>query len=191
MAIYAVRTFEEEVKKGQRQPLSEDELRSVVDSESNGISDDNRGSSNKKRHIRKDRDTKVKQAKIIRQTDKVDALTGGSKSKGYGFLEMNAHSDALRVLRWANNNPAVGDVFVQWWKTEVEETIEKLKASRKNLKKEEMESVESRLKRFQVELERLTSGDGLKFKKALIIEFSIENAQVINRRKERTEVCDF
>ena len=44
----------------------------------------------------KGRDTGVRQAKIVRQADRVDAVTGKGRSKGYGFLELGAHADALR-----------------------------------------------------------------------------------------------
>ena len=31
---------------------------------------------------------RVRQAKIVRQADRVDTLTGKGRSKGYGFLEL-------------------------------------------------------------------------------------------------------
>ena len=69
------------------------------------------------------RDTGVKQAKIVRQAERVDTLTGKGRSKGYGFIEMHKHVDALRLLRWANNNAKVGTLFDVWWKDELDRLI--------------------------------------------------------------------
>lgn len=159
LANYAIRGFEEEVKKGDREPLAPDEL------EEEEVAKKGKKSSQK-----------VKQAKIVRESNKVDALTGKGKSKGYGFLELHKHEDAMRVLRWANNNGAVGALWNGWWKSEVEEIIKKEKgggedgATRLKKLKEEAEKDESRW--------RAT-------KKTLIVEFSIENVQVTERRKTR------
>ena len=73
--------------------------------------------------------TVVIQAKVVRATEKVDPLTGIGKSKGYGFLEMRSHQDALRVLRWANNNPTVEGLMRDWWTVELTELIERTRAS--------------------------------------------------------------
>ncbi|KAI7864400.1 hypothetical protein BDF14DRAFT_1744861 [Spinellus fusiger] len=51
---------------------------------------------------------RVKQAKIIRSTDRVDVASQQGRSKGYGFLEYTTHSHALAALRYLNNNP---DIF--------------------------------------------------------------------------------
>jgi nucleolar protein 4 len=45
----------------------------------------------------------VKQAKIIKETDRLDATTKKPKSKGYGFIEFISHADALACLRVLNN----------------------------------------------------------------------------------------
>lgn len=119
------------------------------------------------------RSTGVKQAKIVRQHERVDPVTGKGRSKGYGFLEMVKHADALRVLRWANNNPDVGPLFEKWWKDELADLIKKEKAKPKE------EKDEARIKRMQDEQER-TGPKGLKG--TLIAEFSIENVQVVQRR---------
>ena len=76
------------------------------------------------------------EAKIVRQQDRVDVLTGKGRSKGYGFVEMEKHADALRVLRWANNNPAVGKLFDEWYKEELKELLEKEKKAEKKAKYE-------------------------------------------------------
>jgi len=49
----------------------------------------------------------VKQAKIIRSKDRVEASTKKLRSKGYGFLEFRTHAHALAALRYLNNNSKV------------------------------------------------------------------------------------
>ncbi|KAI5117932.1 hypothetical protein M0805_009440 [Coniferiporia weirii] len=192
LGVYAVREFEKEVKRGERQPLTEDELREVAadDEAVDGEEKDKKKSRGKKG----ERETGVRQAKVVRQSERVDTLTGKGKSRGYGFLEMKQHSDALRVLRWANNNPDVGQLLEEWWKAEVEDLIKTLGAAAKKPKvkegdEESEEDVETRIKRLKKELEHLKSGEGRKSAKTLIIEFSIENAQVVNRRREKMETA--
>ena len=108
-----------------------------------------------------------------------------------GFLELGAHADALRVLRWANNNPAVGPLFEAWWKQELEDLLaaEKRKGSGKSKGggKEEDKGEEgideARVKRIREELERGAPPRG---RGTLIVEFSIENVQVVQRRAAKT-----
>ncbi|RDB25990.1 putative RNA-binding protein C4F6.14 [Hypsizygus marmoreus] len=174
MAIHACRTFQAEVKKGDRAGLSADELADVKEQveESEIVKDerdDDDGKGKKRRPV--GRRTGVKQAKIVRQMERVDSVTGKGRSKGYGFLEMNTHADALRVLRWANNNPELGPLFEEWWKDELKDLIKQEKA------KETTD--EARLTRLKEELER---GGTKKSKGSLIVEFSIENVQVVQRR---------
>jgi nucleolar protein 4 len=176
LAIHAIRTFEDEVKKGVRVGLTEDELAEVVDEND----EEEVGQKNKKGMQKAaGRCTGVKQAKIIRQQERVDPVTGKGRSKGYGFLEMHKHADALRVLRWANNNPDLGPLFEDWRKDELRDLIEleNVKETKDDL----------RLRRMKDEL----AGVAKKRTGTLIIEFSIENVQVVNRRnalqQERAE----
>ncbi|OBZ78183.1 putative RNA-binding protein C4F6.14 [Grifola frondosa] len=168
LAIHAVRAFETEVKKGARPPLSEDELTEPVDADAEDEEEEN---TKKSKSGGKGRDTGVKQAKIVRQQDRVDAVTGKGRSRGYGFLETTTHADALRVLRWANNNSAVGPLFEAWWKAELEDLI---KAEKRKEKADE-----ARVKRLREEVEK---GAPSKSRGTLIAEFSIENVQVVQRR---------
>jgi len=154
LANYAIREFEEEVGRGEREPLDTAEMEEEETTEKG-----------------KKSGQKVKQAKIVRESSKVDVLTGKGKSKGYGFLELHKHEDALRVLRWANNNKAVGDLWDGWWRCEVKEMIKKEKG-------------EERLKKLREEGER-EQGRWKATGKSLIVEFSIENIQVTERRKSR------
>ena len=169
LANYAIREFEKEVGRGEREPLDTTE----VEEEEVAEKAKEKGKNGQK----------VKQAKIVRESNKVDVLTGKGKSRGYGFLELHKHEDALRVLRWANNNGAVGDLWDEWWKSEVEELIKKEKGNG--------EDGAVRLKKLKEETQR----EGSRWKaakKTLIAEFSIENVQVTERRKSRqmtSSVC--
>ncbi|KAF8799812.1 hypothetical protein BYT27DRAFT_7263425 [Phlegmacium glaucopus] len=182
LASHAVKAFESEVKQGSRQPLSADELARVLTPEElsgmgeGKVVETDKQKNNKKSKF-KGRDTGVKQAKIVRQAERVDSLTGKGRSKGYGFIEMNKHADALRLLRWANNHPDVGTLFDVWWKDELEKLLKSEKA------KPESERDDVRVKRFKEEIDRCAGGGGKKKSKgSLIVEFSIENIQVMQRR---------
>lgn len=168
LALHAVREFESDVKKGTRTGLTEDERLVDVD-----LREGDDGGKKKKQP--RDR---VKQSKLVRQQERVDPVTGRGRSKGYGFIEMYSHSDALRVLRWANNNAAVAPLLAEWSKME---SIARLSAE-KGKKPEERE--EGRLKRMQDALEK---GPG-PVKGTLIVEFSIENVQVVQRRTAQQTV---
>lgn len=204
-----MRSFQAEVRKGTRTGLTEDEKADtggkpgdegdkdvkVKDIKEEDGSDEKGGKGKEKKGKKPGRNTGVKQAKIVRQQDRVDAVTGKGRSKGYGFLELHSHADALKVLRWANNNPAVGALFEEWWKAEVEDLLKAHKA-KKSAEKEEVEeedevNTEARIKRLKDELE----GGGRKAKGSLIVEFSIENVQVVHRRsaiqKDKISVSDF
>ena len=180
LASHAVKAFESEVKQDLRQPLTADELaRFTTSEESSGIMDGDVkiDKQKEKKGKFKGRDTGVKQAKIVRQAERVDTLTGKGKSKGYGFIEMHKHADALRLLRWANNNPDVGALFDVWWKDEVESLLKLEKA------KPESEKDDARAKRLKEALDNKSAGDGKKKSRgSLIVEFSIENIQVTQRR---------
>ncbi|KAI9031962.1 hypothetical protein DFJ74DRAFT_763739 [Hyaloraphidium curvatum] len=79
LARGAVRAFDAEVRSGAREPLDED-----AGEQAGG---------------------RVKQAKLLVEEDRIDLATGKPRSKGIGFVEFEAHADALRCLRWLNNNP--------------------------------------------------------------------------------------
>ncbi|KAF8235216.1 hypothetical protein L208DRAFT_1392741 [Tricholoma matsutake] len=175
LAIHAVRSFENEVKEGKRPGLTADELSVVVerpDEEENR--EEGHKHEKKKQKKYAGRNSRVKQAKIVRQQERVDPVTGKGKSKGYGFIEMNTHRDALRVLRWANNNPDVGPLFEEWWKEELGDLVK--------LEKGKEARDDARLKRLNDELEKVTVTGAKKSKGSLIVEFSIENIQVVKRR---------
>lgn len=195
LAGHAVKAFEEEVKRGKREAISEEERRRDVNGgEGEEEEEKERGKG------KKPPKTIVKQAKIVRTSDRVDALSGKNKSRGYGFVEMGTHTDALRVLRWLNNNPAVGALVEGWWKDELKEMIKNLSKpvekgghDGENDKEEGADrDVGAKVKRAKAELEKMEGGGVKKSKGTLVVEFSIENSQVVKRRsavqKERAEV---
>jgi nucleolar protein 4 len=186
LAIHATKSFEREVREGKRAPLAPDELREVNKEED--VQEEDQDREEKKGKEKKKflgRPTAVKQTKIIRQSERVDAITGKGRSKGYGFVEMHTHANALRVLRWANNNDEVGSLLETWW---VEELGDVVKHEREKLETEGEDRDEARLKRMMDELARGGRSKGEK-KGNLIVEFSIENVQVVKRRSERVSVC--
>ncbi|CAE6468051.1 unnamed protein product [Rhizoctonia solani] len=182
LAIHAMREFEAEVSRGERNPLTRDELQRDVsekDSQAKGA--------------KKGRRTGVQQAKIVRAADRVDAVTGKGRSRGYGFIETNEHADALRVLRWVNNRPGVFGLLRGWWREELKDMVTALKDDAAGKDGER----ESRLKRLKEELERLDAELGPEAdkepkeargsNKTLMLEFAIENIQVVKRRNERAD----
>jgi nucleolar protein 4 len=186
MAIHAARAFEDEVKEGTRVALTENEMTEAADDDENPEVEEEEGDKKtkqaKKKHV--GRGTGVQQTKIVRQQERVDVVTGKGRSKGYGFVEMCKHADALRVLRWANNNRDLGSLFESWWKDELKDL---LKAEKE---KPENERDKARMKKINEELE---GGGARKARGTLIVEFSIENSQVVRRRaaqqKDRDSVC--
>lgn len=162
LATYSIKAFDDDVAGGSREALTQDELE-------DNLKDDIFDKTSQK-NLSKGRSAKVKQAKIVRQQERVDPVTGKARSKGYGFLEMHKHSDALRVLRWANNNPEVGHLFDTWWREELADLLKTEKAKKP--------ADETKIKRISDELQTAPK----KSKGTLIIEFSIENTQVVQRR---------
>lgn len=192
LAVHAMRAFEEEVKCGDREPLSAEELRMDEDI----LQFEGSGATRKGNGKTVGRETGVKQAKVVRQADRIDPLTGKGRSRGYGFLETKRHSDALRVLRWSNNNQSLHALLEEWWKDEIKDLTKNLESRNTKPKSndsnngESGEDLEARVRRLKGELERLNSTEGRtkSGKRTLIVEFSIENVQTVNRRKEKNEV---
>ncbi|KAL4068597.1 hypothetical protein V8B97DRAFT_1873247 [Scleroderma yunnanense] len=171
LAIHGIKAFNLEVKEQLREGLTTDELVEPSDANILGTEQHQGGKSQpKKRNKKFGRPTPVKQAKLVWQQDRVDPMTGKGRSRGYGFVEMHTHADALRVLRWANNNPEVGTLFDKWWREELADLIKIEKA------KETPE--EDRIKRMKSAMENPSKPPS----GTLIIEFAIENIQVVQRR---------
>ncbi|ORX36146.1 hypothetical protein BD324DRAFT_630367 [Kockovaella imperatae] len=187
LAIHAVRAFDEEVKAGTRDGLSRaEELDSTLSPAIAARKDKSKG----KGKQRGERETAVIQSKVVRQSEKLDPLSGQGRSKGYGFLEMRSHHDALKVLRWANNNREVGQLFSVWHKEEMADWLEKckkgLEVARGKKDEQQIEELEGRLKRLDHRLgEKDVKDGGMRGGKTLLIEFSIENVQVVKRRVDK------
>jgi nucleolar protein 4 len=168
LAVQAVRAFEAEVAAGARQGLSADELAVDADAPPPPVPKLRKGKW-------RERGGPVQQAKVVRAPERTDALTGRARSKGYGFVEMRSHADALRVLRWANNSPGALDALHALWRAELEEMA--AKGADDAAKKKAAEA--------------LAGADARKKDGTLVVEFSIENVQVVQRRKTReTEARD-
>lgn len=182
LAGWAIKAFNTEVKAGKRSKLTLDELREPLDAL--GVAPVPK-SEKSKTQLKKEQ-SKVKQVKILRQEDRVDLLTGQQRSKGYGFLELQTHADALRVIRWANANKEVHKLFHRWW-------IEALTAYIATAEEKASKDAEdqARTKRMKEKLKELEAEDEDKAAgrqgKTLIIEFSIENAVTVKRRAEKVE----
>lgn len=115
LANYAMKEFEKDVKNGHQKALTNEEKSTFILDASNVPLPPT-----KAERIRGVPPSRVRQSKILRQADRVDPLTGLGRSKGYGFLELGCHADALRVLRWANANKDVGALFRMWWREALE-----------------------------------------------------------------------
>lgn len=177
LAIHAVKEFEAEVARGERDALSREELED--NTESDGVKDP------KKAY--KGRPTAVIQSKIVRQTDRVDTSTGLGKSRGYGFLEMNNHKNALRVLRYANNNSDVTNMMKEWLVDELEQAEKRCKEAIASAKGEQKDEERTKLKKLEDRISKAKNDQLKESRGTLMIEFSIENVQVIKRRADKAE----
>ena len=68
--------------------------------------------------------TTIERIKIMRAKDRLDS-SGQPRSLGYGFIEMENHESALKLLRATNNNP---EIFGEKRRPVVEFSIESTKA---------------------------------------------------------------
>ncbi|GAA5829095.1 hypothetical protein JCM11251_004123 [Rhodosporidiobolus azoricus] len=205
LANHAIREFDRDVKAGVQKPLTSDELVTFVP-DASGAKEPTWNKVERKKGIPLG---KVRQSKILRQNDRVDPVTGLGRSKGYGFLELGSHADALRVVRWANANKEVNNLFRIWWREALEKMIEsvengegkmgknvkskdkedrlgRLKEKRKELEEEEKQAMEKATKRVLAGQTATGESSG-RSSKCLIIEFSIENAVTTKRRAEKVE----
>lgn len=179
MALHALRAFTEEVKANARPDLDEDEK---ADKTTSPNIKETKGDAGKKRPP----PSLVIQSKVVRQNERVDPLTGTGRSRGYGFLEMRSFPHALKVLRWANGNRALGELFTSWWKEELSAQIAKIKSA-------EAPTDEQRLymKRMESTLHDLQESGNKALKSevrgTLRIEFSIENVVTVRKRALRQD----
>jgi len=182
--LHSIREFDKDVAENEREPLNEDEMednvqRGILDSlTGERVKFPLRTDGEKPEKAKKTKSFgKVKQAKIVRLHDRVDPLIGKGRSKGYGFLELERHSDALKVLRWANNNPKVGSILKEWWHEELKDMLALL-----DKKKDKNEEETARWKRLK---DVVGTNVEEKSKRTLIVEFSIENVLIVKKREGR------
>ncbi|KAG9020533.1 RNA recognition motif-containing protein, partial [Tulasnella sp. UAMH 9824] len=192
LGIHAVKAFNEEVKAGEREGVNKDEVE--VDEEMK------REGKKKSKHKKSGA---VKQAKVSRHRTQLDPMhpQGLGRSDGFGFLEMEKHTDALRVLRWANNRPGVVELLWGWWKEELEETVRRVKENPDALKSKrgkgeewggvdgttvvEVENSNVKLERWEKTLKEMEAEGCRERDRPLLVEFSIENKVVTKRREEK------
>ncbi len=192
LAIHAIKTFGSEVRAGEREDLDADEKADRTLSAS---------AENRKRKPG-ERPTPVVQSKVVRQHDRVEALTGLGKSKGYGFLEMKSFNDALKVIRWANASKAVSKLFGEWWKDDLQQqvdriatqvhsktkTLEEKKGEEADALRAEIEELTTRKQRLRTKVSELEEGGASGDKERgglLMIEFAIENVVTTKKRADK------
>ncbi|CAH6720104.1 nucleolar protein 4 [[Candida] jaroonii] len=138
----AVVGFATDVKNGDRQPLSKEEI-----SRSIKLKHDDK-------EVEEVKTKKSKHAGVVKQAKVINEVKGSGetgRSRGYGFVEFRDHKSALMGLRWLNAHEVTP-----------EEILEGLNDEEKKL----------------AELTGLN-------KRRLIVEFAVENAQVVKRRKDK------
>ncbi|EST06452.1 RNA recognition motif domain protein [Kalmanozyma brasiliensis GHG001] len=192
LAVHAVKAFGAEVRAKEREDLDADEKADRTLSAAG---------ENRKRKPG-ERPTAVVQSKVVRQHDRVEALTGLGKSKGYGFLEMKSYHDALKVIRWANANKGVSKLFGTWWVDELSQQVDRIatqihaknklleekKGDEAEMLRKEVEELTTRRQRLRAKLAELGE-DGAGGEKErggmLMIEFAIENVVTTKKRADK------
>ncbi|KAI5966563.1 NOP4 [Candida pseudojiufengensis] len=138
----AVVQFATEVKNGDRQPLSKEEVSRSTKS---------------KKEIQEEIETKSKNSKhkgVVKQAKVIMEVKGtgeAGRNRGYGFIEFRDHKAALQGLRWLNAHEVTNQEIIEG------------------------------LSEDEIKLAKL---EGLS-KRRLIVEFAVENAQVVKRRREK------
>ncbi|KAJ3227574.1 RNA recognition motif-containing protein [Clydaea vesicula] len=113
-----------------------------------------------------ERVVQIRQAKVVRDMERVDTKTKLGRSKGYAFIEFESHADALACLRYLNNNP----VAISAAKIAFEEHLKKTLVKDEKKNKEEGSNLEK------------MNLDG---KQRPICEFAIENNLILRKRDGR------
>ncbi|KAK9474803.1 nucleolar protein 4 [Dipodascopsis tothii] len=159
LARKAIVGFAIDVKEGRRERLAREELdRSRKHEEATGFK---KGSG------------VIKQAKII-----MEQKTGGvvGRSRGYGFVEFATHRLALMGLRWLNGHEITAREI-----EELDKAVTKTKAPAGD--DDDPAALLKNGKSKKVKL--IVDADEDLKKRRLVVEFAIENVEVVNRRRER------
>ncbi|EGF99245.1 uncharacterized protein MELLADRAFT_79511 [Melampsora larici-populina 98AG31] len=158
LARYALNEWRTEVKMKRREELSGEELEP------------------KSLEKKDEKASKIKQVKVIIDPD------NKGKSKGYGFIEVFSHSDALRIVRYVNENLIKIDGLLKVWRLE---ELEGEADRKKSGLDEDVKEKENRVKKVE-EIKKVLE-NGKRSTKLLMVEFAIENAQTVKKRIERSE----
>ena len=172
LAREAVVGFATEVKAGKRQPLSKEEL-------SRGGDEEKEAEAERRRRGK----GVIRQVKIIEEKS---GAGGGGRSRGYGFIEYVSHRWALMGLRWLNGREVGGglELPIAGIPGRREKMAEREKAlsataSAKGKLGKGREANNTKLLELPV-----NHSLPQERKKRLVVEFALENAQVVHRRKE-------
>ena len=162
LAREAVVGFAADVKAGKRQPLSKEELSRSKDEEREAEAE-----------RRKKGKGVIRQVKIIEEKS-VSSANG--RSRGYGFIEYVSHRWALMGLRWLNGREVGGGLQLP---------VANIEGRREKLE-QQSNALGNKTKKGDLNKFRKPIGPDLlqERKKRLIVEFALENAQVVRRRKE-------
>ena len=164
LAREAVVGFAADVKGGKRQPLSKEELSRSRDEEREAETE-----------RRKKGKGVIRQVKIIEEKSVSGA---GGRSRGYGFIEYVSHRWALMGLRWLNGREVGGGLQLPVAGIEGRREQLEQRWNTLNLKDKSKKGGPDKLSK-QISPNLLQER-----KKRLIVEFALENAQVVRRRKE-------
>ncbi|KAK9451779.1 uncharacterized protein V1518DRAFT_436330 [Limtongia smithiae] len=167
LARHAVVAFAEEVKAGTRAPLTKEEL-----ARSKSL-DQARGQDYKKRK----KFGVVKQAKVVVE----DKSTGTGRSRGYGFIEYATHRLALMGLRWLNARE-LGLKDIEKWKTQPGTADGNDNADDDEGSPKKKQKLQKNGKKAAA----LVDKEDMK-KRRLVVEFAIENVEVVKRRQARED----
>ncbi|KAK9346008.1 hypothetical protein V1522DRAFT_405967 [Lipomyces starkeyi] len=159
LARRAVVSFAEEVQAGTRQSLSKEEL------ERSHSYDEERGVKSRKKKY-----GVVKQVKIIVE----DKQAGSGRSRGYGFIEYSSHRLALMGLRWLNAREIGPKDLVQ-----LQQEFAKADSLVVGAQDEEKPKAKH-VKKGEV----IKNSEDFR-KRRLVVEFAIENIEVVKRRQAR------
>ncbi|KZS87304.1 RNA-binding domain-containing protein [Sistotremastrum niveocremeum HHB9708] len=184
VAGWAVGEFERGVKRGEREGLSVEEIAVDEDEDETGKAKAKEGEESKgdgkkkKKWTRPTRPTAVPKSSSSTKSKPTSSLKNKGRSKGYGFLELRTHADALRVLRVLNGRKGMEGMMRGWWRDELVGSVKR--------GEEEVRKMGGGEEKEEKEADANGKNDGKEEKgKAMILEFSIENIQVVKRRAEK------
>lgn len=168
IAREAVVGFASEVRAGKRQPISKEELARGGDADKEADAERRR----KGKGV-------IRQIKIIEEKS---SGVGAGRSRGYGFIEYVSHRWALMGLRWLNGREVGGGLELPI--ADIPGRRESIKAQQKALDAAAAKAKGRKDKTDNKAAEPVNTSLPQERKKRLIVEFALENAQVVHRRKE-------